>query len=480
VFMYGTDITPLKRVHQELSEHIEARARVQKKLEESERKYKSLFDLSPLPMWVLGRDQLKFLKVNQAAIDLYGYTAEEFLTMTVRDLWAPNQAERIEGVITTHKDNFFQIKVEHLKKNGEHIFVNVNSNPMLFDGGEARVSLVKDVTARIKAEERLLYSEKRFKALVQEGSDLISIVNDKFDYTYNSPASKTVFGLEPSELNATNFKDHIHKEDWEVIKPQLVKLKKQKRVQLPSYRIKNSEGKWRWIETIITNLNTDPGIEGLVMNSRDITVFIEQERELLESLQRYDIVAKATSDLITDYDIQKDEMKVSEAVSELFGYAQQDGVYTGNCWNSKIHPDDYDKVKTSVNQMQAEGIKNLTMEYRFKSADGTYKYVLDRSYLMTDEEGNPKRIIGSMQDITERKQHFIAIENHNKRLQEIAWTQSHVVRAPLAKIMGLVDLLIDYRNDLENIGEILDNISISAEELDTIIRKIATQTQKEL
>jgi len=480
VFIYGTDITPLKIVHQKLSENILEREKVQKKLKNSEQNYKNLFDVSPLPMWVLDREKLRFLKVNIAAVELYGYSVEEFSRMTVRDLWAPKQEEMIEPVISENADSFFQVKVEHVKKNVYRIFVNVNSNPMFFDGQLARISLVRDITARIKAEERLLHSEKRFKALVQEGSDVISIVDENFNYLYNSPASKTVFGLKPSKMNGTNLKDYIYEKDYKNVMQHINMLKTQKRVQLPSYRIKNSRNEWRWIETIITNLSDDPAIEGIVMNSRDITEFIEQEKELRDSLKRYDIVAKATSDLITDYDIEKDEMKVSEVASELFGYYNEEGIYSGKWWNSKIHPDDYENVKSLARRMQEEGIKNLTIEYRFKCADGSYKYILDRSYLILDDNNRPKRIIGSMQDITERKQYLIAIENHNKRLKEIAWTQSHVVRAPLAKVMGLVDLLINYKNDLENVEEILDNILTSANELDEIIRKIAVQTEKEL
>ena len=480
VFIYGTDITPLKKVHQELSETILKNKEVQKKLEESEQKYKSLFDVSPLPLWVLDRKELRFLKVNQAALDLYGYTEKEFSEMTVKNLWAPNQAERVEAVVANNVNKFFQVKVEHVKKDGGRIFVNVNSNPIVFDGVESRLSLVKDVTARIKAEERLLYSEKRFKALVQEGSDLISIVDNDFNYIYNSPASKTVFGMEPVQMDGTKFEDYIYPDDYKNIVPYLEELKTKRRIQLPSYRVKNARNKWSWIETIITNLSDDPAVGGLVMNSRDITEFIEQERELVDSLKRYDIVAKATSDVITDYDIQKDEMKVSEVAFKLFGYAQKDGKYSGEWWNSKIHPEDYEYVKSLTRKMQMEGLTNLTVEYRFRCADGTYKYILDRSYLILDENDDPERIIASMQDITERKQNLIAIENHNKRLKEIAWTQSHVVRAPLAKLMGLVDLLINYKNDLDNVNELLENVLISADELDKIIRNIAVQTEDEL
>ncbi|PTX42642.1 PAS domain S-box-containing protein [Christiangramia gaetbulicola] len=477
VFIYGTDITPLKRAHEELSENITELTLVQEKLEESEMKYRSLFDASPLPMWVLDRVNLRFLKVNKAAIELYGYTEEEFSEMTVKDLWVPGQDEIINPIISENQNEFFQVKLSHFKKNGDLIHVNINSNPVIFDGIEARVSLIKNVTDRIKAEEKLFQSEQRFKALVQEGSDLISIVDENLNYFYNSPASNSVFGLGPSQLHNKNFRDYIHEEDLIILEDHLSKLESQKRVQLPSYRVKGAENNWRWMETIMTDLKDEPAIGGIVMNSRDITEFVEQEKELLESLTRYNIVSKATSDIITDYDIQKDEISVSEATFKIFGYEKGNGKYSSKWWNSKIHPEDHDYVRAGAKEMKENGVKNLTIEYRFQCADGSYKYILDRSYLMVDEKGNPIRIIGSMQDITERKQHLIAIENHNKRLKEIAWTQSHTVRAPLAKLMGLVDLLLNYKNDLENIDEILEIILTSANELDSIIRKIATQTE---
>lgn len=125
-------------------------------------------------------------------------------------------------------------------------------------------------------------------------------------------------------------------------------------------------------------------------------------------------------------------------------------------------------------------MKNLTTEYRFRCADGSYKFILDRSYLLMDHEQKPLRIISSMQDITDRKRHMMEVESHNKRLREIAWTQSHVVRAPLAKLMGLVDLMKNYQNDFDNFDEIMENVLNSANELDQIIRKIATETEKEL
>ena len=480
VYVFGTDITPLKDSNAELATQIQERIKVQDQLRLSEEKYRSLFNVNPLPMWVLDREHLRFLSVNQAAIDLYGYTREEFLQMSVENLWAPNQEKRIKKVVNKNQDDFFKVKVKHMTKNGDFLYVIVKSNPLIFDGIKARVSLVNDVTAMVKAEEKLVYSEKRFKALVQEGSDLISIVDCDFNYKYNSPASNWVFGLEPQAVQGTNFKDYIHREDLPEVSENIIKLKTQKRLQLPSYRIKNAKGEWRWIETIVTNLKDEEAVGGIVMNSRDITDFVEQEKKLIESLKRYDIVSKATTDIITDYDIEKDEITVNEAASEMLGFKPEEIGKNGAWWDDKIHPEDYEHVKELAQKMRKEALKNLTIEYRFRCKDGSYKYILDRSYLLTDGNGEPKRIIGSMQDITALKQHLIAIENHNKRLKEIAWTQSHVVRAPLAKVMGLVDLLLNYKDDLENIDELLQNILNSANELDEIIRKVAVQTEEEL
>ncbi len=466
VFIYGTDITPVKNA--------------QEQIRISEEKYRSLFDASPLPMWVLERATLKFLSVNNAAVELYGYSHEEFQKMTVRDLWDTEQQESIEKVVSSNYDDFFKLKVKHFRKDGSFLYAIVKSTPVEFDGLKARVSLVNNITDLLEAQEKLMKSELRFKALVQEGSDLISILDCKYNYKYNSPAAQCVFGKTPEEINGTSFFSYIHQEDLEKLKIQLERLNTERRIQLPSYRIRNQKEEWCWIETIVTNLHDDPSVNGIVMNTRDITEFVKQEKQILENLERYNIVAKATSDLITDYDIKTHTMKFSETIYEMFGYARWEVKEEGEWWKDKIHPEDLKFLNPLIQEMHQNRKKKLTMEYRFRCADGSYKYILDRSYLITDEQDNPKRIIASMQDISERKRYLIEIQEHNERLKEIAWNQSHVVRAPLAKVMGLVDLLKNYKNDIENIDEILENILNSAYELDKIIRKIAVKTEREL
>ena len=454
------------------------RKKVQRQLYESEEKYRTLFDSSPLPKWVLDRHTLEFLDVNQAAINLYGYSREEFMKMTVRDLWA-NGEDRIEQTIADNFHDFFNVKVKHLTKNGEMIFMDVQTNPILFGGREARVTLAHNITEKLKAEQKLRHSQQRFKALVQDGSDVISILDENFHYTYISPSARNTLGAEPEKLIGSNAFKYVHKDDLPNLEDKIKFLGKVKSYQLPSYRYRSGGGEWRWLETIISDLRDDPAVNGLVATSRDITRFKIQEKELRESLERYDIVAKATSDLITDYNIENDTFQFSNAIYEIFGYNLEELGTSREWWKERLHPEDYQRVTEATKEIFYNHKKLLNIEYRFKCADGNYKYILDRSYVISDAEGKPSRIIGSVQDITERRKYINAIERSNERLREIAWTQSHVVRAPLARIMGLIDLLKNQRNNLDNIEEIIDNILNSSEELDKVIRKITNKTEED-
>ncbi|SKB36493.1 PAS domain S-box-containing protein [Salegentibacter holothuriorum] len=454
------------------------RKKVQRQLYESEEKYRTLFDSSPLPMWVLDRNTLEFLNVNQAAIELYGYSREEFMQMTVRDLWVEDE-ESIEKTVENNLHDFFFIKVKHFTKNREMLYIEVQSNPILFGGREARVTLAHNITEKLKSEEKLRHSQQRFKALVQDGSDVISILDKNFHYAYISPSAKNILGVNPEQLQGSSAFQFIHREDRPYIEDKIKFIGKVKSYQLPPYRYIDGKGNWRWLETIISDLRDDPAVNGLVATSRDITRFKTQEKELRESLERYDIVAKATTDLITDYNIEKDTFQFSNAMYDIFGYNSEELDTSREWWKERLHPEDYQRVINATEEIFTSQKKLLNIEYRFKCADGNYKYILDRSYVITDAEGKPSRIIGSIQDITERRKYINAIERSNERLREIAWTQSHVVRAPLARIMGLIDLLKNQRNNLDNIEEIIDNILNSSEELDKVIRKITNKTEEE-
>lgn len=127
------------------------RKKTQIQLEESEKRYSDLFHLSPLPMWVYDIKTLRFLDVNKAAETHYGYTLQEFLSMTISDIRPkediPAMIKRVED-LNNMEPVFSQGTYRHKKKNGDIIHVDIQSNTIPFQGVVGRVILANDITER--------------------------------------------------------------------------------------------------------------------------------------------------------------------------------------------------------------------------------------------------------------------------------------------------------------------------------------------
>lgn len=126
------------------------RCKILGNLKDSEQRYADLFHFSPQPMWVYDVETLKFLDVNEAAILFYGYSYQEFLSMTIRDIRPKEDIPLLQqAMIQSKKQNeiFFQGEFRHLKKNGELIYVDLRSSNIIYNGRKARIILSNDVTA---------------------------------------------------------------------------------------------------------------------------------------------------------------------------------------------------------------------------------------------------------------------------------------------------------------------------------------------
>jgi PAS domain S-box-containing protein len=146
---------------------ITERARSQKALEESEARYRALFDVHPNPMWVVDAKTLAFLAVNGAAVHLYGYTKEEFLALSADQI---RPEEDVDDLRKAFDDpgNYRQRIWRHRKKDGGIIPVRVTSFNLDFDGRRARLGVIEDLSERMQAEERAQQSERRYRELLEE------------------------------------------------------------------------------------------------------------------------------------------------------------------------------------------------------------------------------------------------------------------------------------------------------------------------
>lgn len=122
-----------------------------------EENYKKLFMNNPMPMWVYDMKTLSFLEVNNAAIDCYGYSKEEFLEKTLFDIRPPDDHEELMRNVATDENKYFTLSGvwRHVKKDGTIIFVEINSHPIEFNNRQAKIVLALDISERKVAEREI-------------------------------------------------------------------------------------------------------------------------------------------------------------------------------------------------------------------------------------------------------------------------------------------------------------------------------------
>src|SRR5690606_32831529 len=140
---------------------------------------------------------------------------------------------------------------------------------------------------RYAVQQELHLSEQRFRILVQEGSDLIGVLDKQGVYKYKSPSSKTILGIPPEAFIGKNVCSFIHPDDLPNNRAEFDALEYDQQTTFSPFRFRHGNGTWRWLETTITDLTNDPSVNGIVTNSRDVTDNVMAMQALQQSELRY-------------------------------------------------------------------------------------------------------------------------------------------------------------------------------------------------
>jgi PAS domain S-box-containing protein len=236
--------------------------------------------------------------VNPAAVDLTGWEADELIDRHQHDLLhhtkpdgtpypskeCPIYAALKDGVVHRITDEVFW------RKDGTSFPVEYVTTP-LRERGEivGAVVVFEDVTERKRAADKLKASERRFRSLVRNATDLITVLEEDGTILYESPTIERILGYLPEERIGKNAFDYLHPDDREQLKDTFTEaLGHPGQVQpLVEFRLRHKDGSWRCMETTRTNLLGERAAKGIVANSRDITERKEAEKALKESEERF-------------------------------------------------------------------------------------------------------------------------------------------------------------------------------------------------
>ena len=277
----------------------------------------------------------------------------------------------------------------------------------------------RDVTDRHLAAQDLADSERRYRLLAENSSDVIFLADDATAILWASEASEPTLGWSPRELIGHRASEYIHPDDLEPLRQAIDSSRHSGAIITPRYRWRRPDGTYRWMEAAGRPFDDEQGRHRRVVRLRDIDDQVRAERELLEREQLYRLLAENSTDVIILADHAFIALWVSPSVATMLGWQPADLVGSGP--EAFIHPDDLAHVAGQHGIAQV-GDDDLRQRYRVRSADGGYRWV-EAAMRIVPAADDEARFVVRLRDIDEQvraERELAAREEHYRLLAENA------------------------------------------------------------
>ena len=371
------------------------------------------------PMGVIEFDNnMKILHWSKLAQQIFGWTEEEMITgkLDIYQLMYAEDAAIVRQTVKelTHKKiNNNVLYTKNQTKEGKIIYCEWY-NSVLRDGDNRTIgimSLVQDVTRRKQAEHDLQEAEAKFRNLVEESMVGVYIIQEE-KFAYINPRFAQIFGYTPGEINeAFDPEKIVHIDDQQKVLDN-IRSRIEGKYKSMNYEFKgvHKNGEVLYLEVFgsFTLYQGRPAIIGTLINVTERKKSIEQielsERALKISNERFLLVAKATNDAVWDWDMQTDKIWGNESFRKVFEL-KEDEILNFKEFANRIHKDDLEPLLTNFKNKLRKKETFITEEFRLKIKQGnTFKTLYDRAYILFGEDKRAYRMLGAMQDITEKKE----------------------------------------------------------------------------
>lgn len=155
----------------------------------------ALFEGSPLPTWIFEKETLRFIEANEAALQQYGYTHDEFTKLTVKDLRVPEEWPMVDWLITLGQSEIPVQRATHRRKDGTRLEVAIHSRPVTYLNRPARLAIVQDITNRLGVERALRESEAQFRAMSETSPAGVTMMTADGGMRYANHAALRMLGM---------------------------------------------------------------------------------------------------------------------------------------------------------------------------------------------------------------------------------------------------------------------------------------------
>ena len=426
----------LARANEELNQEITARKHLMKERENSNKFLESVIENIPDPVY-LKDSQYRFSLVNQAYCDLFEVKKEEIIRKervyeTDKEIFQTGKAVEIqEQSFTDHK--------------GKRHYTHLKKVPLIDNSGNVThvLTISRDITERKNAEEKL----RLFSQAADSSIEGIAMGNLEGMITYVNETFIRMFGYSREELIGKEIA-LIYPED------QLPKLEEALKATKESGWTGELVGKRKDGELFPMAISSSRVVdnEGNVVahmaSHQEITERKRAEKALWESEERLNLAVKGTGVGLWDWTVQTGETVFNERWAEIVGYTLEElSPVSIETWIKLTHPDDLKRSNELLERHFAGETEYYECEARMKHKSGEWIWVLDRGKVFEwDKDGKPIRMIGTHQDITERKR---AVEELKKKNEELR----RFNKLAVGRELRMIELKKEINALLEDLGK---------------------------
>ncbi|PJJ08074.1 PAS domain S-box-containing protein [Flavobacterium sp. 1] len=502
--LLGSFITVLLYKPRQLQQLVNIQA---SKLQNSETKFRTIFDQAPLGIALVDDETGNFLEINRKFCELMGYSEQEMKTKNYQSITHPKDSLKTElnvNELKEEKINNYTAKKRYITKSNVTIWVNliVSSLSRTTNNRKTNIAIVEDITLKKQILEDLKKSEKQFKNLFNNSPipmwevDLSLIKNYLTDLNLVGKKAANVekyFNENPDvvlkcfnlvKIIAVNYKClqllHINTVqelnlgqvlDTETINDfmkQLIAVTQNNNQLAYDTKIKNSLGEsidihFRWNAI----REYEKTMERMIISTEDITFRKKNEKVILNSQKKIEALINTIDGIVWECDIKTFRFTfVSKKVEQILGFTSEEWLSDPDFWKDHIYPDDRNWALEYCTKKTNE-LLNHDFEYRMICKNGTLIWLRDMVNIVF-ENGKPTSLHGIMIDITKSKNieddlnnSFNLVSRQNERLLNFSYIISHNLRSHTSNIASIVTLLqaSETQEEKEQMMQLLISVS---------------------
>jgi len=472
-------------------EDITERKQLETLLEDSEQRYRRLFETANDGILLLEKRKGNIAQANPAIMAMLGYSYENFIGNSLKDVGFPDDIGTFQKILQTlEEDGILHYKDALLQKKTGKV---IDADIYMVDKASLVQCNVRDITehkrTKEKIEERLRKSEKKYRLIAEHMADIVTTMDMDLRFTYVSPSVKNLRGftvkealeqtidqiMTPDSLQLVSraLEEELRLEATATAAPDRTRI-----MELEEYK---KDGSIIWVESTLSFVrDKDQKPIGILAVSRDITQRKQAEQGLRKSEEKYRNILKNIDDGYFEVDIAGNFIFFNDAMCRMLGYSGSEMMGMNN--RQYMDQENARKVFQTFNQVFITGEPVKTFDWEIIKKDGARRYVDTSVSLIMDSDGNAAGFRGVARDITDRKQLEAQLRQAQKMesVGRLAGGVAHDYNNALSVIIGFTEMAMDNADPAGPLRADLDEVLKAANRAVDITRQLLAFARKQI